>query len=216
MKKTLLLLAAALVLGTAARAQVTVIPKGGLTFSSVAATIDNDLIRPEESAVTYKPGVAAGVGLNVPISKDGFFSVQPELLYVQKGAKITFTPTRTADASAFTRWETYNYLEVPVLGKINFGTGKVKLYVNAGPSLAYMLTGRYKMDWEAGAWGLPASSVEAKFIFREAPVPSSPDIARYRDPRQYNRLDVSLQVGGGAGLAFGPGTLLLDARYGHG
>lgn len=61
--------------------------------------------------------------LNVPVTSDGFFSVQPEVLYSQKGFENK--PTEyTGLLGAKQKRESnvnYNYLDVPVLLKINAG-----------------------------------------------------------------------------------------------
>jgi hypothetical protein len=101
---------------------------------------------------------------------------------------------------------------VPVLGKLTFGGKRVKAYVNAGPSVAYALNGRFTQEISGG---LLAFSSESKYVFGEEPDNSIGDDT-YRSPKYYNRVDVGVQFGGGLGLAVGPGTVLLDARYGMG
>lgn len=129
--KNLLLVGIVMVLGTSAFAQMTVIPKAGVTFSNVNFT--DDMLDGEddsESRIGFMLGAALEIGLNEK------FAVQPELLFVQKGFQFS------GDG-----WEdkyTINYLEVPVLFKAKFG----KFYANAGPSFAFGLGGKNK--WEDG------------------------------------------------------------------
>jgi hypothetical protein len=208
MKKIFLLLASLFASGYAVHAQVSVIPKGGLTLSTIRLSSGSGFDFSQRD-ITYQPGFAAGIGFNVPVAGNGFFSVQPELLYVQKGHGVEATGD---GGSALRLTETFNYLEVPVLGKLNFGTGRVKAYVNAGPSVAYALSGRFTQEISGG---LLAFSSESKYIFGEEPDNSIGDDT-YRSPKYYNRVDVGVQFGGGLGLAVGPGTVLLDARYGMG
>jgi hypothetical protein len=208
MKKTFLLLASLFASGYAAHAQVSVIPKGGLTLSTVR-TSGGSGFDFSQGDVRYQPGFAAGIALDVPVAGNGFFSVQPELLYVQKGHGVEAAGD---GGSAVRLTETFNYLEVPVLGKFNFGGERVKAYVNAGPSVAYALNGRFTQDISGG---LLAFSSESKYVFGEEPDNSIGDDT-YRSPKHYNRVDVGMQFGGGFGLKVGPGTVLLDARYGLG
>jgi hypothetical protein len=207
MKKTFLLLSALLAFGTASHAQVSVIPKGGLTLSTVHLPNNSGIVF-EKDNISSLPGFVAGVGFAIPVAGDGFFSVQPELLYVQKGYQATLT----GGVGSLEFTDAYNYLEVPVLGKINFGTERVKLYVNAGPSIAYALNGRFTQEVSAGPL---SNSSEGRNIFGEVPDNSTGN-DEYLSPRYFNRVDVGAHFGGGVGLQVGPGAVLLDARYGLG
>jgi len=207
MKKTFLLLATFFALGAAGHAQVSVIPKVGLTFSTVSLP-NNSGYDFKKDDVMSLPGFAAGIGFNLPIAGDGFFSVQPELLYIQKGYKVE----STGDQGSLEQTDSYNYLEVPVLARINFGSERVKLYVNAGPSFAYALNGRFSQFVAVGPLSF---STEGKNIFGEEPENSIGDDA-YLSPKHYNRVDAGVQFGGGIGLKAGRGAVLLDARYGMG
>ncbi len=82
-------------------------------------------------------GFMAGVSYNIPITDDGFFSFQPELLFVQKGAKIT--EPNTASISRF------NYLDLPLLARIKAGP----VVLEAGPQLGYQLS--YSGNYTGGA-----------------------------------------------------------------
>jgi hypothetical protein len=208
MKNAFLLLASLIASGYAAHAQVSLIPKGGFTLSTVRLT-NNSGFAFSQSEVGYQPGFAAGIGLNVPVASNGFFSVQPELLYLQKGYRVEAAGD---EGSTLRLTDAFNYLEVPVLAKINFGTERLKLYVNAGPSVGYALNGRFKQDISGG---LLAFSTESKNVFGEEPDNSIGD-ETYLSPKYYNRVDVGVQFGGGIGLVVGPGMVLLDARYGMG
>ena len=208
MKNTFLLLALLVVSGYATHAQVSLIPKVGLTLSTVRLP-NNSGFTYSQSKVGYQPGVTAGIGLNVPVAGNGFFSVQPELLYLQKGYQVEAAGD---EGSTLRLTDTFNYLEVPILAKVNFGTKRVKLYINAGPSIGYALNGRFTQDISGG---LLAFSTKSKNVFGEEPDNSIGD-ETYLSPKYYNRVDVGVQFGGGIGLAVGPGTVLLDARYGMG
>ncbi|MCT3673671.1 PorT family protein [Elizabethkingia anophelis] len=74
-----------------------------------------------------KVGFQAGLGVNIPVGKDGF-SIQPELNYIQKG--VAFKPAGASKTNY-----NLNYLEIPVLLKYSFGP----VYVNAGPSIGFRL-----------------------------------------------------------------------------
>jgi hypothetical protein len=128
MKKIVLLTALVITLGFAANAQSFIIPKGGVVLSNFKDT---------GSGIEGRTGFVGGLGFSIPVTADNFFAIQPELLYIQKGAKFNsnLSTTRVGD--------TYiNYFELPVLAKINFGGESFRLYVNGGPSVSYALFGR--------------------------------------------------------------------------
>ncbi len=187
MKKqaTLLALAALLALGANAQAQVSLIPKAGITVT----TISYDDEPPGQKG---RVGFVGGAGVEIGIIKN-FFSVQPELLFIQKGEK--YEAGRVVTSSKL------NYLELPVLAKVSFGSEAIKGYVNAGPSLAMGLTGNYKVEG-----GENAGETDIRFG------DPSNDGRRYLD----NRFDFGLQFGGGASIGAGPGSVVVDARYGLG
>jgi hypothetical protein len=176
MKKIGLLFALVLTLGFTANAQSFIIPKGGVVLSNFKSS---------GNGVEGRTGYTAGLGFSIPVTADNFFAIQPELLYIQKGAKFnsSLSTTRVGD--------TYiNYLELPVLAKINFGGESFRLYVNGGPSISYALFGKTNNnDIEFG------DGADVSFN---------------------NRIDLGLQFGGGIGFKAGPGDILLDARYGLG
>jgi hypothetical protein len=189
MKKCFLLMAALFLFAWTAQAQVYLIPKAGITSSNV--NFDQDL--PNQKSNTAFVG---GLGVSFPITSDNFVAIQPELLYIQKGFRagnyMSVANTRI----------NYNYLEVPLLLKVNFGEEMFKAFVNAGPSFGYALGGRFRGD-----------NQDMKVRFGNDA--STTDIT-YLNPDNYNRLDIGLQFGIGAGIAAGPGDLTLEARYGIG
>jgi len=125
MKK--LVLAAVLALGfTGANAQeLQIIPKAGVNLSTQTINLTN--------GEKYKFGFQGGVGLNIPTGVKNF-SVQPEINFVNKGTTVKIG----SDKEKYN----FNYLEVPVLAKYNFGM----FYVNAGPSIGYLVGKDKKLD----------------------------------------------------------------------
>jgi hypothetical protein len=197
MKKVLLSLIAAASFATAAQAQLTIIPKVGATFSNVA-------LKEEMEGQKSITGLTLGAGFNYALSSDGFFSIQPEILYTQKGFRTeTFKTDETKN-----RDYQLNYLEIPVLAKISFGGETFKGYLNAGPSLGYGLGGKYlKKDIKSGV----TKTEESSIIFDK-----EPEGYEGKDMYLDNQLDFGLQFGGGLGVKLGPGSVLLDLRYGMG
>jgi hypothetical protein len=184
MKKITLL--TTLLLGAAsAQAQVSVMPKAGVTLSRIH--YDNDPAGQE-----YQLGVVGGLAVPIALGESRF-SVQPELLFVQKGERY-----ETGGRESKT---TLNYLEVPVLAKYTFGSDVFQAFLNAGPSLGVGLTGKAKTEGAGGDREVDVRFGDAKG-----------DGRIYRD----NRLDFGVQFGGGVGLGLGTGQLQAEARYGLG
>lgn len=128
--KKLLVLAALLGLGSLAAAQgLSFGVKGGLNLSSA----NGDWAAGAES----RSGVAAGGYLTLGLLPA--FAVQPEILYSQKGYKLS------GDAAGIPWVGEYriNYVEVPVLAKFSFGI-LVKPYILVGPYCATKISG----SWE--------------------------------------------------------------------
>jgi len=88
-------------------------------------------------AEDYESKLGADIALvaDFPI---GIFSISPEFHWMQKGAKLQDLDGSVGDAS-----RTFNYLEIPLLAKLNFGK-KVGFFFLAGPSVGYLLNGTDK------------------------------------------------------------------------
>jgi len=108
----------------------------GIRVGGVISKQDYD----DGGAVAENPEAIIGLDLAllyaIPI-KGGFFMIQPELHWMQKGYKINDTALYGDITS------TLNYLELPVLLRINLG-GSLKLFGFAGPSIGFLLSGTYE------------------------------------------------------------------------
>ncbi|KAA9331609.1 PorT family protein [Hymenobacter busanensis] len=108
--------------------------RAGGNYSNLAGNIQN------EATYNNKIGFLGGVMLNADLSGDGFLSLQPEVLFSQKGFENKPTEySRTLLGIGYTEKRegkvNYNYLDVPVLLKIN-ADGFV---FEAGPQFSYLL-----------------------------------------------------------------------------
>ncbi len=97
----------------------------------------------EGSDVTEDPeskfGADIAILCAIPIG-GGFFMLQPELHWLQKGYKIE-------DADIYGDiTSTLNYVELPLLARVNFG-GSLKVFAFAGPSVGYLISGTYEDDF---------------------------------------------------------------------
>ena len=133
MKKTAILAAALLATATVSSAQAQSIRLGlraGANYSNLAGNLQN------QATYNNKFGFLGGVMVNVPVV-EGFFSVQPEILYSQKGFENK--PTEYTSILGKQKREgtvSYNYLDVPVLLKVR-ASG---LIFEAGPQYSYLLS----------------------------------------------------------------------------
>ncbi|MGV3502365.1 MAG: porin family protein [Adhaeribacter sp.] len=130
MKKFALLLLAGLSFSFA-QAQTKVGLKGGLTLSNIAGDLEN------EDVYMNKFGFNGGLTANFSLVGDNFLSIQPELLYSQKGYKYRDEEFTDLLGREVRRKGTrnFNYLDLPVLLKVNAGG----LFFEAGPQLSYLL-----------------------------------------------------------------------------
>jgi hypothetical protein len=199
MKKFFLLTALACC-ACGAFAQVSIIPKVGVNFANASLSESNFLEGGKSSLI----GLTGGLGFNFSLTSDNFLSIQPEILYSQKGFSSASTGLVTYDGDY-----RLSYLEIPLLVKINFGGEKVRLYVNAGPSIGYLLSGR--VNGRVSALGILGTSIDESIEFTDSPTPL--------DIRQLdaNRIEAGLNFGGGLGYAFAGSTaLFVDVRYNMG
>ncbi len=131
MKKRILMFVLAMTTVVAAHAQG---PRLGIRAGANLSNLSGDLT--DDSRFNNKLGYHAGITANFPISADNFFSIQPELLYSNKGFKNN-PEDFDRNGTRITREGSvnFNYLELPLLARINAGP----LYFEAGPQASYLL-----------------------------------------------------------------------------
>ncbi|WP_180336325.1 porin family protein [Pontibacter ramchanderi] len=152
-------------------------PRVGATFSKISLSEGED--DEMEDEIKYNPGLQVGAVANFAISE--LVSIQPELLFMQKGFKI-------GDSDAYIKGKS-NYIEVPVLAKITFGSEQVKGFVTGGPTAGYLVSGKSSIKYGD-------NEVSESYEFED----------------EDNRMELGASFG--VGLAFG--ALNLDVRYGLG
>lgn len=104
--------------------------KGGANLSNLSGDLTN------EDRYENKFGFHGGLMLNIGLLDDGFLSVQPEVLFSQKG--FTYADDEFTSGTIRYKYDgdvTYNYIDVPVLLKIKAGS----VYFEAGPQYSYLL-----------------------------------------------------------------------------
>ncbi|RZK27526.1 MAG: PorT family protein, partial [Hymenobacter sp.] len=133
MKKIILSLAVLAVATGAANAQtgIKVGLKGGFNGSTFSGA--------DSKGSEYKAGFAAGGFVNFGVSDN--FSIQPELLYSQKGASqdgaayLSGTTIKTDG----TEKTTLGYLDVPIMFRYNVGDDGKGFFIELGPQGSFVL-----------------------------------------------------------------------------
>ena len=134
MKKTAFLATALLATAAISSAQAQDIRFGlraGANYSNLSGNIKN------EDTYNNKVGFLGGVMLNVPLLADDLLSIQPEILYSQKGFENK--PTEFSSVLGKQKREgnvNYNYLDVPLLLKFK----ALGFVAEAGPQYSYLLS----------------------------------------------------------------------------
>lgn len=127
-------------------------------------------------------GIQAGLSFQAGITPG--FSLVSELYFMKKGGKLKADNPLSGSESTLR----LNTLELPVLARFHFG----KFYLNAGPSIAYNLSGNRKIDDQS-----------TKLSFRNS-------------GEGFKRLDAGIQMGGGVEFPFKQTMIALDIRYSYG
>lgn len=149
-----------------------------------------------KSVATYNVGVVG------ELSFGQNFAIQTDLNYTQKGFQLNedfdlslFNIPLPVGATAISKFQ---YLEMPLLAKAKFGTGNTQLYLLAGPTFGYALSGNLK--------------TRARFIFEVDVSDTNINL----DAVNYERFEVGGMAGVGFNVNTGFGQFFMDARYSHG
>jgi hypothetical protein len=184
-----------------------IIPKAGISLAKIS-TSDIEGVGPKNVV-----GFTVGAGVNFPIK--GVFSIQPEIVFIQKGFAVkedfSFSLFGVTESFKIDAKTVINYLEIPVLMNATFGE-KTKVHVSAGPSLGIGLGGKYRYEYSSSSTDGNVTSSEyeksdGKVKFGDGGSETSGDLY------VKNRLDFGIQLGGGVLIAE---KIMLDIRYGLG
>jgi hypothetical protein len=127
-------------------------------------------------------GIQAGVSFQAGITPS--LSLVSELYFMRKGGKLKVNNPLSTNESSLR----LNTIELPVLARFHFG----KFYVNAGPSIAYTISGDNKID-----------DLSTKLLFENS-------------NQGFKRFDAGVQMGGGVEFPFKQRRIALDMRYNYG
>lgn len=163
---------------TFANAQISLGLRAGTSLAT--AHFDKENLLPDSP--DYYWGTTAGIVAEVCVVE--FFALQTEAGVIQKGYKMNH-PFNAGNKTITTH---FDYLEIPLLLKMKYGSETVKGFVMAGPYYAYALNGRAKL----------AGEKSNKIDFDQANI---------------QRHEWGGVFGVGIGAEVGPGTLFLDSRF---
>lgn len=139
---TIALFTMVLFVGSSVSAQGMPMSKGFKVGLSMAKVTGDDASMEADGMTLdpdYRMGFAFGGFLGFNVSP--MFTVQPEIMYVMKGAKYEYEGDKLT-------WK-FDYLEIPVALKYNFATnGNVKPNLYAGPVLSILMSAKEKFEAE--------------------------------------------------------------------
>ncbi|KAA3440770.1 porin family protein [Rufibacter hautae] len=131
MKKIVLFLAAVLSFSVAqAQNGPRIGLRAGANMSNISGDLDN------QDIYENKFGFVGGLTANFDLTGDGFLSLQPELLYSQRGYQYRDDEYMVGNQNYRSEGSVnFNYLDLPVLLRINAGG----LFFEGGPQASYLL-----------------------------------------------------------------------------
>ena len=189
MKKTAFLgaaLVATVAISSAQAQNIRLGLRAGANYSNLAGNVKN------QDAFNNKIGFLGGVMLNAPLLGDGMLSLQPEVLYSQKGFENK--PTEYSSPLGKQKREgqvNYNYLDVPLLVKFK----ALGFVAEAGPQYSYLLSANNQTKTTT------------------TPTIGSPSVAETQDKTDVSSLNRN-ELGYVAGVGFEAGSgLSLNLRY---
>lgn len=154
--------------------------KGGITLANVKSVPDNFMGYKWEN----KMGLAGGVFLEIGLP--GPLSIQPEVLYVQKGAQIS-----VSEAGITGTFKAYiDYIEIPLLLKFNL--------VSGGPTVPSIYAGPYV-----------GFNTKAEFVIKITGYPEQREDVK----DDVKNTEFGMAFGLGLAQKLGVVKLTLDARY---
>jgi hypothetical protein len=164
-----------LTLASVGHAQLAVGVRAGLSYSSLGGDVKTD------SKTGFMAGAFAGIGIS------GNWGIQPEISYVQKGAKIEGIDPGTAETQTITTKLDYIELQLPVDVDLPVESESVNPRLYAGPTFGIALSCKVESDAP-----------------EDQPVDCKDDV---------KSTDYGLVFGIGVELGSGPGAFVADLRY---
>ena len=163
--------------------------KGGVTLPSVLSS--NEQLLNTNLRTSALPRYTGGVAVQYLTEKN--FGLQVELNYVQKGWKETFSGLDGPIPGKFHQ-VSLDYAELPVLAHGYFGKRNLRLFLNAGVYLGYLLS--YNVE--------------------RANIVDNTEIVLPYEERFQNRTDFGVRGGGGVEVVTKVGMFQAEGSYSFG
>jgi hypothetical protein len=134
--------------------------------------------------------------------------MQPITMELPEGLPI---PPGTILWADFRNETILDYLEVPVLARVTFGD-RLRVFLDAGPYFGYLVRAKAVTAGASALYLDEAGTIP--IIVPPDPGPLVVDLGAETDVRaSLKRFNVGLAGGGGVLVPFGPGDLVLEARF---
>jgi hypothetical protein len=184
-------MACAVLVGSASAVEMSLGLKGGLNLAKPWG-IDKEKSLINEDDLKMKPGLVIGGACEIKLHE--MFSIQPEVLFSVKGMKMEGEMEFLGLTFDYAQEVNINYLEIPILFKLNIPAGAVVPNFYVGPDFAFRI----------GVGGWVEEDGEKEDLTDE-------DIDEIKEST--NVFDFGMAVGGGINFAAGPGSFVVDVRY---
>jgi len=124
----------------------------GQNFIGAKAGVNLGTLNGDDNILTSS--AKANLGLNFgavfEIGLSDLISIQPELLFIQKGYRTDDSQEFLGITTSFKSELNLNYFELPVLLKLKFGQPeKSNFFFTVGPSLGYAISGRTILEFRS-------------------------------------------------------------------
>lgn len=175
--------------------------KGGVNFAKMKMISYFDLdgeyekeVMPSESLRRFQ------IGGFMTFAVTKHISIQPEIYYAKKGTKSSESETYNGFSYSSETEFKLDYIEIPVLLKINIRTkGNFKPVFLFGPYIAHNLKAKMWIKETYEYQGIKDGYEE-----------------EYEVPYYFESFDYGVIIGTGMDIKIGSGKLVFDARYSHG
>lgn len=182
--------------------------KGGLAIPNLRDNSSNPLSSGYSSRTAPVYGVFAGEQIS------SLFDIQVELLYAGQGGQkngMQALPQMEYGQYLYANFNSVsklNYLEVPILFKLNLNLHVLQVYIDAGPYFGYLSSADQKNSGKSPI-----------YLGNDVNVPLSPPQDLGKDTTitsQIHKFNFGIAGGIGISKSIGPGTLILDGRVDYG
>lgn len=128
--------------------------EGGLNIANMSSNTDATAAMSKSSLL----GVAAGIFFELRLL-DGLY-IQPEILYVQKGVKMSTTATILTLTQTTEIKTAIDYFDIPILARVNYALGALNLYALTGPFIGIKTSASKTADSSINGGAASSTTVE--------------------------------------------------------